>query len=411
MPSEEPRASKRRHRANTNELLPSSYDEKAVLAGPNAKFDTAEYTDEDLQQRLAYVQSLLTHDISPRCEIFMRWYKIKIKDAMTAETQDQRKKCAMMIRSQEILMQGEDFLDPFQISDSEFEFQNELFKLRKTQYLARYVDSNKIDPPRIQRYPSNTMFGDSQSVPESDFWTDFACELSTEDWRYKIGIREGYSVDTHRRTVTSGVVYSCAELGISDELAIQSILKYELKNWQIYNDLDDLRKDGKHGTLAKILYFDKAELNMVFSEFKFEKEIAAFEKIIQGEIDTWFHCIDPDDPETWMPTEAFLKVARNERERRKEQDEREVKLEKAKRPSKERSASKDEPSQSDIEKETVAGMQEPQGLEIDDQAKQDAVAKRRMDQMLKKTTWQHPLDVTYTLLPLLDDEDESGLSD
>lgn len=400
IPFEEPRASKHRGRASTSELLPRYYDGNAVYNRPNMEPRLEHYSVERLQQRLAYAQSLLSRHTSPRCELFMHFYKMKIKDAITAETRDQWEKDVVKIMKLDHLISKLNFLNPSKIPDKDIDMQNKILKLRKMQYLYRYMNRSTIVAVAARADFSSAMFDGCQYSVTDSYWSNTAHLLFYENELYEQRMCRGDFLYHCGRSFTSAIMTACTELGISYELVIRSIMEFDSKNSQICDDLGNLRKDGKHGALAKTLYFDKAEINMIFSEFRFETHIAALEKIIQRQIDTWFYYFDPDDPETWVPTESFLGIAVKARETRKS-------LETAKRPSKERSARKDEPSQSAIERKTAAHMQEPPGPEKDDGAKQDAIAKRRTHQMLKnmKLDDEDPyVRENDRLLGMLDDE-------
>lgn len=83
----------------------------------------------------------------------------------------------------------------------------------------------------------------------------------------------------------------------------------------------------------------------MFSELRSGIDLAALEAIMQGEIDTWFICPVPNDPNQSYPTVALLEVTSNEWERLKQPNEKQANIQKGKRESEEKAAQRGESSQ------------------------------------------------------------------
>lgn len=141
-----------RKRGDTTSLLPSSYDPDTDVMPelPVSEASPSLYTRERLQQSLVYVEWCLKHrDISPRSELFMQLYKEELKDALMAETTEQREDHALMIIAEERLIQDKGFLRPLK-SAHRAELEDQLLQLRELQYLKRYGDYTKIIPTRFR---------------------------------------------------------------------------------------------------------------------------------------------------------------------------------------------------------------------------------------------------------------------
>ena len=145
-----------RKRGDTTNLLPDSYDPDTdvIPEPPSPEVSPSLYTKERLQQSLVYAERCLKRrEISPRSELFMQLYKEELKDALEAETIEQREKHAMMVMAEERLIQDKGFLRPLK-SAYTAELEDQLLQLREIQYLQRYGDYLKIVPTRLRLHTS-----------------------------------------------------------------------------------------------------------------------------------------------------------------------------------------------------------------------------------------------------------------
>lgn len=238
---------------------------------------------------------------------------------MATKTQDQQEEKNIktaMIRDR---LTGEiEYLKKYQGSNCLILLQNALLSLRRSQYVNRYGDYLKLIPICIRVVPYKAPPHGHQDFTIGEYWEHAAKTLQAEDEVHEREMRRGYIYGHIRQRGIVSLMHACSSLGISHELALWSIMEFGADISPLYQNLGlgDLRKNGEYSTLAKILYHDQVELDKVSSEEDSETGIIALENLIQEEIDTWFHCIVPDDPETWVPTTALLEVARKERERR-----------------------------------------------------------------------------------------------
>lgn len=78
---------------------------------------------------------------------------------------------------------------------------------------------------------------------------------------------------------------ACWELGISDDVAIWSIIQYEERNRAFHGDLDSLKAEGKFRKLALVLYTDFEDIDWVFSDLRSDTDKHSLKTIIRDEID------------------------------------------------------------------------------------------------------------------------------
>ena len=238
----------------------------------------------------------------------MRLYKQELKNALKAETTEERERCVVMIVTEERLIQEKRFLRPIRSAQS-MEMEEQLLELRELQYCARYGDYMKIIPSRLRHTASTKKLKNWQFLCSNSYWSDIALNLKDEQESLQELIRKGSVLDPVKRDIIIAVSAACSDIGISKELAVWSIIEYGFRNQQVHRDLEDLRENGKFPLLAKILYTDREELNLTFSEFKSETDVAFLRYIIQSQIDTWFDTSpNPDYPDEWEPTEALRRV-------------------------------------------------------------------------------------------------------
>lgn len=65
---------------------------------------------------------------------------------------------------------------------------------------------------------------------------------------------------------------ACRDLGISESLAIWSIIQYGQRNTKMHQDLEGLISRGKFEKLAEVFYNDLDDIDSVFSDFKSEMD-------------------------------------------------------------------------------------------------------------------------------------------
>lgn len=300
---------KSRKRGDTTSLLPSSYDPNtdSIPELPVPEASSSLYTRERLQQSLVYAERCLKcRDISPRSELFMQLYKEELKDALKAETTEQREYHAMMVMAEERLIQDKGFLQPLK-STQRAELEDELLQLRELQYLVRYGDYMKIIPTRIRLDASKQKSRNWQLISGSNYWSRISTTLESEEAARKEAVRVGSDLSKLKRPTTAAVYVACADLGISEELAVWSIHEYGTRNRAAHRNLEDLKKEGEFHLLARILCADREELSSTFSMIKSKTDIRLLRAIIQSEIDTWFDYTSdfPNHPATWVPSAAL----------------------------------------------------------------------------------------------------------
>lgn len=94
--------------------------------------------------------------------------------------------------------------------------------------------------------------------------------------------------------------------GISEDLAIWSIIQYGLRNEKAHRDLEALRAAGDFRQLAQVYSADLEDVDLVFSEFRNETDKQLLKIVINTEIQRWFEVLSMDDPKTWIPRKELL---------------------------------------------------------------------------------------------------------
>lgn len=84
------------------------------------------------------------------------------------------------------------------------------------------------------------------------------------------------------------VSMACRDLGISEDLAVWSIIEYGERNQTFHGDLDSLKADGDFRQLALVLYTDLEDIDCVFSKIQSETDKHVLKSFIYDEIDRWF---------------------------------------------------------------------------------------------------------------------------
>lgn len=105
---------------------------------------------------------------------------------------------------------------------------------------------------------------------------------------------------------THAAVYNASRsLGISEQVAVWSIIEYGLRNEKVYRDLEALRAEGDFQQLANVFSADIEDLDLVFSEFRTDTNKECLKSVITTEIQRWFRVRRMDDPKTWIPREEL----------------------------------------------------------------------------------------------------------
>jgi len=401
---------KSRKRGDTTSLLPSSYDPNTDVIPelPVPEASPSLYTRERLQQSLVYAERFLKRDISPRSELFMQLYKEELKDALKAETTEQRENHAMMIMAEERLIQDKEFLQPLK-SAQRAEMENQLLQLREVEYLVRYGDYMKIIPTRLRLHASQHKLENWHLISGNTYWSRIAVNLELEEKARKKAVRVGGKVTMP----TTGAVYvACADLGISEDRAIWSILEYGTRNRSVHRDLNELKREGEFPLLASILCADRNELSSTFSLIKSETDITHLKTIIQSEIDTWFDYASkyPNHPATWAPSKALRHFYDDGVEKAKNPSKDEIKqanITRSQRQSEEKAARQKEASMGTSSlagKKRIASTEEPRGSERE---RQERTRQQRFRLLAKKCKLEDEMGRINRELALLDENDVS----
>ncbi|KAA6409935.1 MAG: hypothetical protein FRX48_06548 [Lasallia pustulata] len=403
-----------RKRGDTTSLLPSSYDPDTDVMPelPIPEASPSLYTRERLQQSLVYAERCLKRrDISPRSELFMQLYKEELKDALKAETMEQRDNHAMMVMAEERLIQDKGFLRPLK-SAHRAELEDQLLQLRELQYLKRYGDYMKIVPTRLRLHASKHKSENWQLFSGNNYWSRIAVTLGAEEDARKEAVRIGAALDKVKLPTTATVCMACADLGISEELALWSIQEYGTRNREVHRDLNDLKRAGDFPLLASILCADRNELSSTFSLIKSETDITHLRAIIQSEIDEWFEDTNdnPNYPAAWAPSIALRQFHKDAVQKANQPSKDEIKqanIARSQRRSEEKVARQKEASagtSSLAGKKRIASTEEPRGSERE---RQERTRLQRFKVLSQKCKLEDDMKRINRELALLDENDTS----
>lgn len=403
-----------RKRGDTTSLLPSSYDPDTDVMPelPIPEASPSLYTRERLQQSLVYAERCLKRrDISPRSELFMQLYKEELKDALKAETTEQRENHAMMVMAEERLIQDKGFLQPLK-SAHRAELEDQLLQLRELQYLTRYGDYMKIIPTRLRLHASKHKPENWQLISGNNYWSRIAVTIGAEEDAREEAVRVGAALNKVKLPTTAAVYMACADLGISEELALWAIQEYGMRNRKVHRDLNDLKRAGEFPLLALILCADRDELSSTFSLIKSETDITHLRAIIQSEIDEWFEDTNdnPNHPAAWAPSIALRQFHKDAVQKANQPSKDEIKqanTARSQRRAEEKVARQKEASagtSSLAGKKRIASTEEPRGSERE---RQERTRQQRFKVLSQKCKLEDDLKRINRQLALLDENDTS----
>lgn len=298
-----------RPRTNTDELLPQNFDHasSAIPLRPIPETVDEAYTQERLQSSLAYtVQFLKRRDISPRSENFMKIFKNELTDTLSTTNPEEKKSGVTAVRVYEKLIEQNAFLWVQRVSQN-LQLETNLLELREFQYFARYGDYMKILPMRLRQHACERKTGDWELLSGKHYWSDIAVSLKNEDATLKnIRFNDSTARETADYRTHAAVCNASRSLGISEEVALWSIIEYGLRNGKVHRDLEALRAEGDFQQLANVFSADIEDLDLVFSESRSDTDKERLKSVITTEIQRWFRVRNMDDPRTWIPREELV---------------------------------------------------------------------------------------------------------
>ena len=196
-------------------------------------------------------------------------FKDELKIAIEAESDDDKLAGAASTRVFELLIQRNAFLSAAAFIRTQ-EMQQNRLELRELQYYSRYGDYVKIIPTRLRLHASEHTTTDWQLLCGRFRWSEIATRLSVEHQTMQERLRTEGSAAMNTLALETHVAVqtACRELGISDDLAIWSIIQYGERNRPFHRDLDSLKAEGKFRKLALVLYTDLEDIDCVFSDLR-----------------------------------------------------------------------------------------------------------------------------------------------
>lgn len=177
--------------------------------------------------------------------------------------------------------------------------QQNLLELRELQYYSRYGDYVKVIPTRLRLHASEHKTTNWQLLCGRFRWSEIATRLSVEHQAMKERLRTEGSAAMNTLPLETHVAVqtACRELGISDDVAIWSIIQYGERNRAFHRDLDSLKAEGEFRKLALVLYTD----------LRSDTDKTLLKAIIRDEINRCFDCsADPNDVNIWIAKQELI---------------------------------------------------------------------------------------------------------
>ncbi|MCJ1403018.1 hypothetical protein MMC11_006240 [Xylographa trunciseda] len=290
-----------RPRALTAELLGEGFVmPEHNLPAPKREEKISDYTDARIRQSLQFAVYRLNHRrLTPNSERIIEQYKKDSKAALLAEDTGDRNKHIGAIQSFESLLSIQPFLreeDPELVK-----FQQEILKLRRFMYLARYGDYFSVQVTKIRCLSGDNETEGYETLSAQYQWTKIAKSIREEtaekaDWTV---LPRNNTVANLR--VTSAVRIACNGLGIKIEPIFWAIQQCAKRNTAVYDDIQSTLDKCQWSDLARKLKQDLDELPAVVSP-KDEQDLKHLRSILEEIRDEWFDIAgpNPEDPSTWL---------------------------------------------------------------------------------------------------------------
>lgn len=193
--------------------------------------------------------------------------------------------------------------------EKEQEMRDEILKLRRLQYYARYGDyAQRIahelgDKTRAQDTKKWEM------LTEEYKWAEISERIREEEAHWK---KYGSSKGLDEIETTYAVRIGCIATGTDFDQTVWAIHTYGARNTAVHSDLNDLVAEGKYSDIATTLYQDLHDLPSAMPIDLLDDEMYMRATLIELR-DKWFD-IDDDEtnkPSSWFPTSALREEHRD----------------------------------------------------------------------------------------------------
>jgi len=317
-----------RKRALTKTLLGSQYEETvtSILDPPMPLQDLSEYTAERVRESLRYADTTLRHPerkISPAGGIALQLYKdtciglldmLDVEEGEIFETTAEERKAVedshrVFIREAEKGIQINACMQLTR-TKSAHELQEEIFKLQRFAFYARYGDYFAGVCNELKITAEKGKLAGWQTLSKA-YWSDIAKNVEIERPIYEKFLKGEKGLHAQMQT-THAIQVTCLSLGMHPEDTLQIVEQYGIRNDLLHANLLPLIKKGLFATLAKRLCLDRIDIPLLTpAADKADGKI--LEVLLDSIIDMWFQKdeSDPANYEMWTAT-SELRHKRNE---------------------------------------------------------------------------------------------------
>ncbi|MCJ1377854.1 hypothetical protein MMC17_000950 [Xylographa soralifera] len=271
------------------------------LPVPRPEKKLSDYTDGRIRQSLQFAEQYLKYRrLTPNSARMVAQYKKASKAALLADEDSIKKTHIVEIRTFDKLFSQTPFLR--QKIPEPVDLQQEMLKLRRLMYLARYGDYLNAALKKI-RYVSGEIKTTGFEALSAEYqWSDTAAAIRDErkedaDWNM---IPKNETIAGLR--VTTAVAVVREGLGIRPEPIFWAIQQYAERNTAFHTNLRTLIDKCAWAELAVLLKRDLNELPSVIFP-KDEQDLKLMRALLESIRDEWFDIAGPDPSNlaTWIP--------------------------------------------------------------------------------------------------------------
>ena len=173
--------------------------------------------------------------------------------------------------------------------------QEDLIKLRRMEYYARYGDYSQRLAHHLRDETNLRKSEGWELLSGANRWSEISNAIHGEaEWWQEWGSSRG--------TENVKTIYA-VYLGCKD---IQAIHMYGTRNETFHSSIPDLVKRAQFARVAEILYLDLKDLSSIMP-LNMQREEEFMRAVVLELIDNWFKKdYDPDTPGSWTPTENLI---------------------------------------------------------------------------------------------------------
>ena len=287
----------KRPRANTSTLLPPEPEghRQDISEPPKPEESLDKYDRAPLQLGLRYIDGAAKRKVTPRTEEFLRQHKDAYKVALESEAPNEAS-LAFVQALDEVYYSASFYFKPR--SPEEHEHLMTLVKLRRLELRANYGDYLGLEASLFRAdmkeaaagaHSENPAVRDASSgISGPRQWTAIADDL-----------------DINTQNLRTNVFSACDALGFDKDHMLWLIGEWAQRNRTFHNSIRDYISDCKSSRVGEQLCRDLKELHNVAPD---RDTAEKYERVLLKIRDDYFVVWNPDDSDTWLPSEKAAKL-------------------------------------------------------------------------------------------------------